>query len=531
MAKLRLSALGCLCALSLGGCSAGAPEEVITSTRSPIVNGTEESELTAQVFDQVAVYHPGLNGAPWFPRPCSGMLVRSSVGFSYVLTARHCVTSDLSVNGPLVAPTSVRVLPGARPGLAAPNPPAAAVVGDDIQAMPISTAGPEARDIAMIRVRANWAPFVTKFGMAVSAPNTFNSLPLFAFGYGINTFDTGCFDHTQNTVTTGAGIARFGASFIIASGSAPFPDQVPGGFYSYVNRTGGNPPQSVICGDSGGPDLIALAGAFQILGVHSEGTFNPGDQAVSTAAGTWVEDTLGGLYLSPDSMANYNFSVTSSWVPFLDLNTNINQTLRYDPATQRINAFAMSRCLVPAGGEPMAPCQDIPLQRWAVGSDRRIIHVQSGLCLTAANIQVFGATCNDSPAQRWQFHAQKSEQQLYDFCANENGQCSFSGRRDVRYGAFPNFVYRTISNGTPCNNATFGDPFPGIVKQCSIGLRGFNFCANENGQCSFSGTRLVAYGANGIFLYKTFTNGTPCNNATFTDPLAGVVKSCFVSAT
>ncbi|HEX6272829.1 MAG TPA: discoidin domain-containing protein [Polyangiaceae bacterium] len=373
------------------------------------MNGTVLSEPLAQFFDLVAVYHPGLDGAPWFPRPCSGVLVRSSAGFSYVMTARHCVTTDLTIGGTIVAPSRIRVQFGARPGLASPNPPATAVVADDVQGMPVSSAGGEARDIAMIRVRANWGPFVRKHGLAVSAPNTFNNLPVYAFGYGISTFDTGCFEHTQNTVTTGAGIARMGAPFTAGSGSTPFPGGLQGGFYSYVNSNGGNPPQSIICGDSGGPDFTPLAGAWHILGVHSTGTGSTSERAVSTAAGTWVQDTLGGLYLSPDSMPNYNFAVTSSWVPFLAPNTGSAQTLRYDPATQRINAAGLSRCLVPAGGEPMAPCQDIALQRWAVGADRRIVHVQSGLCLTAANIQVSAQPCNGSSAQRWQFHAQSKD--------------------------------------------------------------------------------------------------------------------------
>jgi hypothetical protein len=298
-------------------------------------------------------------------------LLKSVAGFSYVMTARHCVTTDFGVSGPLVSPSKIRVQFGARPGLAAPNPPATAVVADDIQGMPVTTVGPEARDVAIVRVRANWGPFVKKHGFAVAAPNTYNSLPFYAFGYGISTFDTNCYNHSQNTVTTGAGTARLGGPFTAVQGSAPFAERLAGGFYRYVNSNGGNPPQSIICGDSGGPDFIPLAGAWQILGVHSTGTLAPSELAGSTAAGRWVQESIGGLYLTPDSMPTFNFAVSSSWVPFLVENTGIAQTLRYDPATQRINASGLSRCLVPAGGEPMAACQDIPLQRWAVRAIER----------------------------------------------------------------------------------------------------------------------------------------------------------------
>ena len=57
---------------------------------------------------------------------------------------------------------------------------------------------------------------------------------------------------------------------------------------------------------------------------------------------------------------------------------------------------------------------------------------------------------------------------------------------------------------------------------------GYTACAAENGTCSFSGTQSVAYGADGIFTYQTLTGGTACDNAVFGDPDYGVSKSCYV---
>lgn len=51
-------------------------------------------------------------------------------------------------------------------------------------------------------------------------------------------------------------------------------------------------------------------------------------------------------------------------------------------------------------------------------------------------------------------------------------------------------------------------------------------CANENGFCSFSGTAQVQYGANGVWVTQTHTNGVSCTNAVFGDPIPGVVKTC-----
>jgi alpha-L-rhamnosidase len=57
---------------------------------------------------------------------------------------------------------------------------------------------------------------------------------------------------------------------------------------------------------------------------------------------------------------------------------------------------------------------------------------------------------------------------------------------------------------------------------------GYTACAAENGTCSFTGTQTVAYGAGSSFTRKSLTAGTPCTNAVFGDPDYGVVKACFV---
>ena len=54
------------------------------------------------------------------------------------------------------------------------------------------------------------------------------------------------------------------------------------------------------------------------------------------------------------------------------------------------------------------------------------------------------------------------------------------------------------------------------------------FCANEGQLCSFTGTRSVRYGANGVYVFKTLTNGTMCTNSVFGDPIFGVEKQCYI---
>lgn len=59
----------------------------------------------------------------------------------------------------------------------------------------------------------------------------------------------------------------------------------------------------------------------------------------------------------------------------------------------------------------------------------------------------------------------------------------------------------------------------------------YRYCANENSFCSFSGTANVIYGADSCYtLPRSFTNGTMCSNDLFGDPLPGVPKNCYTNA-
>jgi hypothetical protein len=55
-------------------------------------------------------------------------------------------------------------------------------------------------------------------------------------------------------------------------------------------------------------------------------------------------------------------------------------------------------------------------------------------------------------------------------------------------------------------------------------------CASEWATCSFTGTREVRYGASGIFVSKIIAASTACTNAVFGDPIVGVFKSCSYSS-
>ena len=115
----------------------------------------------------------------------------------------------------------------------------------------------------------------------------------------------------------------------------------------------------------------------------------------------------------------------------------------------------------------------------------------------------------------------------WTFCAAEGGVCAFTGTQEVRYGANGSYFYRTLSDGTVCSNGVFGDPIFGVAKECALRTAPeWTVCAAEGGLCAFTGTREVRYGANGSYSYRTLSEGTVCSNAVFGDPIFGVAKEC-----
>lgn len=63
--------------------------------------------------------------------------------------------------------------------------------------------------------------------------------------------------------------------------------------------------------------------------------------------------------------------------------------------------------------------------------------------------------------------------------ANENNICTFSGTKIVRYGAGTKWTQGLYLNSVACNNATFGDPIPGTYKRCQTSGPQWTTCAKE----------------------------------------------------
>jgi spore coat protein U-like protein len=117
-------------------------------------------------------------------------------------------------------------------------------------------------------------------------------------------------------------------------------------------------------------------------------------------------------------------------------------------------------------------------------------------------------------------------------CAAENATCSFNGVMTVAFGANGSYTYATKTNGTTCTDDVFGDPLYGTAKFCyllapPIQAATWTTCATENATCTFKGLHEVAFGANGKYLYGSFTNGTACTKNVFGNPADNDVKTCY----
>ncbi len=115
-------------------------------------------------------------------------------------------------------------------------------------------------------------------------------------------------------------------------------------------------------------------------------------------------------------------------------------------------------------------------------------------------------------------------------CANENSTCTFTGTKVVRYGAGTKWNQGLYLNSVVCNNATFGDPIVGTFKRCQTSEPQWTTCAREGGTCTFTGKKFVRYGTGTRWNHREATGQIGCNNSTFGDPAVGTGKICQIAS-
>ena len=113
----------------------------------------------------------------------------------------------------------------------------------------------------------------------------------------------------------------------------------------------------------------------------------------------------------------------------------------------------------------------------------------------------------------------------FQACAAQNDAYTFTLPVEVAYGIGGKYIFENhVSGPVTFNNATFGNPNPGVLKWGWY--MPYDQCAVENQSYTFNSPVDVAYGANGQYKWMTNVTGTVTfNNATFGDPAYGVVKA------
>lgn len=128
----------------------------------------------------------------------------------------------------------------------------------------------------------------------------------------------------------------------------------------------------------------------------------------------------------------------------------------------------------------------------------------------------------------------------YTKAANEYETKFFKKSVDIAYGANGKYTYRNnVSGSVTFDNATFGDPAPGMPKagfikgrgstkiiQTDSGPVGYTKIAEEYESYTFTETVDVAFGANGKYVFRNNVTGlVTFNNAEFGDPIPRVAKA------
>lgn len=218
--------------------------------------------------------------------------------------------------------------------------------------------------------------------------------------------------------------------------------------------------------------------------------------------------------------------VSVNWTKVSSTQLNLNVTIP-------VNCKAV--VLVPTLGKNNVAISEGSTQIW---NNNAVVNSVAGVSLYSSSSAVIGWNVGSGSYSFVMTQNSGSNGPIgYTWCANENGTYNLSGTCNVAYGANGLFKYQNgVTGSITFNNTTFGDPIYGVAKagyyqtagSNPIGPAGYTYCANEGGSYTLSGTRSVAYGANGNFVYKHGVTGTVTfNNDNFSDPIYGVAKYGF----
>lgn len=139
------------------------------------------------------------------------------------------------------------------------------------------------------------------------------------------------------------------------------------------------------------------------------------------------------------------------------------------------------------------------------------------------------SSANKALLQQYTLHG--GGNQLFRILSTADGFIRF---QNVSSGLFINLANAITTDGNPVEQYQDSPSCAEKFKLSAVAepapITTWTFCANENQKCTFSGTRNVRYGANRIFNTKIFSGSVACTNAIFGDPVLGQVKTCQYSS-
>lgn len=392
------------------GCAVEVGNESYESTdsvQSAIVNGYTASRNDHAV---AALYKLRSNNKWGFT--CSGRVLNPSSNVKAILTARHCVTVDGTINGQLVDPEDRKVTALRAPGYE-PND-----TTTDFQ-FATKIHAHSSKDIALIWVSGGVGlpDLYTNMTVGLSPLATSNYVGEYIdqYGYGLTVFNH---DPTPQQRLS-LGTLRYGLDFEITA------DNATSDIYSYWNTSAGSMSKTAP-GDSGGPSLYEVwpnyyTRATYQLGVHSWANENSTGGDVSIAGlWNWLNDELGYMYLRNARSLNRraywaNANSQTLVTSVASTSDSWHSKLVYDPDSKVLRVYGSSgfsgKCVDLKWNDTTS---NTPFWLWncSAGSAQRFIVTQDqqlemeghrGKCLSDNGTGLVVANCAATSAQTWMF--------------------------------------------------------------------------------------------------------------------------------
>jgi uncharacterized repeat protein (TIGR02543 family) len=188
--------------------------------------------------------------------------------------------------------------------------------------------------------------------------------------------------------------------------------------------------------------------------------------------------TFGGWYSDMGLTAAFDFSTAIT--ADITLYAKWTQSSNADLSSLTLSAGVLSPAFTPTGTESYTASVDNEVDSvtvTAIVQDAAASVTINGTPVTAispsasiglnvgSNTIEIVVTAQDGTVNTYSITINRAAS-LWTFCAGEGQNCSFSGLREVRFGANGTYAYKLFANGTACDNSVFGDPVPGVVKAC-----------------------------------------------------------------